>query len=166
MNFSTRQLLLGSEVEIADVIASSLKQRDFPYKQKTNLAYSSIYNQKYFAKLLKNKENAVFSAYEGSKLAGIIAVKTEDGGVMQIDWLIVKKEFRGMGVGTLLLKEAEKWALEHKLHYVYLFTETDKNIEFYEKRGFRFVGTHFNSWFGETEHILGKSLREKPFKQV
>ncbi|MGA2911313.1 MAG: GNAT family N-acetyltransferase [Candidatus Levyibacteriota bacterium] len=161
-----QQLSVESVVEVAEIVANSLKQQDFPYKQKTNLAYCKIYNQEYFTKLLNNKENAIFGAYQGLKLAGVIVIKTEEGGVMHIDWLIVKKEFRGMGVGTLLLKEAEKWALANKLHYAYLFTETDKNIEFYKKRGFRFVGEHLNSWFGETEYALEKSLRDKPFDSI
>lgn len=157
---------VGNAAAVAGIISISLKQQDFPYKQKTNLAYCRIYNKAHFAKFLSKDDRVIFGVYQGPKLAGVIAIMQEDGGVLRIDWLVIKKEFRGMGLGTLLLKKSEEWALAHKLHYEYLFTEADKNIEFYKKRGFRFVGTHPNSWFGETEHVLGKSLREKPFDSI
>jgi ribosomal protein S18 acetylase RimI-like enzyme len=163
MNFSIQQLSIDNSAEVTEMITSSLKQ-DFPYKKKTIAEYCKIYNKSYFTKLVRSKKNVIFGASEEDKLIGIISVKTEYGGVMYIDWVVIKREFRGKGLGTILLEKAEEWALAHKLHYEYLFTETDKNIEFYKKRGFRFVGTHFNSWFGETEHVLGKTLRDKPFE--
>lgn len=72
--------------------------------------------------------------------------------------MAVKKNFRGEGIGTKLIEELDKWALANKFHYIYLNTETDKNIEFYKKRGFRYVGIQKNSWFGEDEHILEKNV--------
>jgi len=166
MNVSIKKLSVNEAKIIADVISTSLKEQDFPYQEKTDLAYSRIYSKEYFTKFLEKKDHAVFGAYQNENLVGIIVMMENDGGVLHIDWLVIKKEFRGKGFGTLLLKEAGKWALEQHLHYVYLFTETDKNIAFYEKRGFHYIGKHSNSWFGETEHILGKLLRDKPFEDI
>jgi GNAT superfamily N-acetyltransferase len=163
MNSSVKKLSVESAAAAAEIISIALMDKDFPYQEKTNLAYAKIYNEEYFTKFLAKERRAAFGAYQDEKLVGIITLTAEQGGVMHIDWLVIKKEFRGKGWGTLLIKEAEKWALENELHYAYLFTEADKNIGFYETNGFEFVGKHLNSWFGEKENMMGKSLRDKPF---
>ena len=144
-----------------------MPQKDFPYRQETIYAYcTNVFNKKHFSKLLKNKKNVAFGAFLKDVRIGIIVVKADFGGVIFIHWLVVKEDYRGKGVGTLLLKQVEMWALKHKYHYAYLLTETDKNIAFYKKRGFRYVGKHLNSWLGEVEHEMGKSYREKPFPEA
>jgi hypothetical protein len=41
---------------------------------------------------------------------------------------------------------------------MYLYTETEANKSFYQNKGFKYIGTHENAWFGETEHLFGKHL--------
>lgn len=149
------------DVEKAAKIVDTALCEDFPYKKETIQAYQKdIFNEKY------TNENIIIGAFKENELVGLIALKPDFGGVVFIDWLVVEKSHRGKGLGLLLLEETEKWALENKFHYLYLCTETEKNKEFYTKRGFRYVGTHYKSWFGENEHIFEKILKEKPFNEV
>lgn len=150
---------------ITKMVHTSLRE-DFPYKKETIKAYCGIYSEKYFTGVFSDEKNTVFGAYENDKFIGVIVLKPNAGGVVYIDWLIVAKEYRGKGVGTTLLEKADEWSLTNKYHYLYLYTETDKNISFYERRGFTYVGKHEGAWFGETEHILEKRLRKTPFPEA
>ena len=166
MAYLIKQLSLKHIDEITSIVSYAIKN-DFPeYKKETNLAYLQIFNKEFFTKFLKDHKKHIFSAFSKNVLTGFVCMKEDFGGVLFIDWLVVKKEFRKKGVGTFLLNETAKWALKNKFHYLYLFTESNQNIAFYEKRGFRYIGKHLNSWFGETEHELGKSLRDKPFPEI
>lgn len=157
MRFTIRKLSLNQAGEISRIVTDSLKV-DFPYKKETISAYSKMFNKKYFADIIKGKKNVAFGAYIKNELIGIVIAKAEYGGVVYVEWIVIKKNFRGEGIGSKLLEEVEKWCILNKNHYIYLNTETDKNIEYYKKRGFRYVGVHKNFWFGEDEHILGKNL--------
>jgi len=163
-----KKLTLKNIPELYLIICKALDD-DFPeYKPGTNRIYSQhIFNKKYFTKLIKNKTNVVFGAFDKEKLAGIIVVKPEDfGGVIYVDWLVVDKNYRNKGVGSRLLTTVDNWALENKYHHLYLLTQNRKNINFYIKRGYKYLGTHENGWFGETDHIMQKNLRPKPFPEI
>ena len=55
---------------------------------------------------------------------------------------VVDPEFRGQGIGSMLLTHALKWASEHKLHSVVvsLTTKNQPASAFYLERGFVFSG--------------------------
>lgn len=165
MKYIIRKTSIEDIQEITNIISKTLLH-DFPYKKETIKAYRKIFNKKYFTEFIKHKKNFILGAYKKNDLVGIIAIKPDFGGVLYIDWLAVKKENRGEGIGSILLQKTDEWALKHKFHYIYLFTETDRNINYYEKRGFKYVGKYGKSWFGETEHTLGKQLCDKPFPEV
>lgn len=166
MNYSIQKLSLKHLDEIISIVSDAIKN-DFPmYKKETNTSYLQVFNKDFFTKFLKDHNNHVFGAFSNNFLAGLICIKEDFGGVILIYWLVVKEEFRQKGVGTFLLKEIEKWSLDNYYHYAYLFTESDKNLDFYKKRGFQYIGKHANSWFGETEHEMGKSFRDKSFAEI
>lgn len=165
MDFKISKL---SKHDVSQMVALTLDilKTDFPYKEETINAYCKIFNQKYFEDLLEDEKNVIFGASDNDKLVGFIVAKGDFGGVIYVDLLGVYKNYRGKGLGLRLIEAVEKWALSHKYHYFWLYTETEKNIEFYKKRNFRYIGKHINSWFGEDEHLLGKELRETPFSEV
>lgn len=164
MKYSIQKLSVKHLDVITTSIANALKEDSPHYKPETILSYHrNIYNKKYFLRLLKEKKSAVLGVFYENIFIGLIVLKAEYGGVLKVDWLVVKKEFRNKGAGNFLLEQAEKWALAHRYHYLYLYTENDKNIAYYQKRGFRYIGKHENSWFGEVEHVMEKSLQDKPF---
>ena len=116
--------------------------------------------------MIEKETDAVLGIKKDGQLVGIITLKGDYGGVLYIDFLGVAKSFRQKGLGKILLAAAEKWSLAHKYHYLWLNTESQKNIDYYRRRGFEYVGVHRKSWFGADEHIMGKLLREKPFPEA
>src|ERR1035437_4745071 len=104
MNSSIKQLSIDCAAAVAEILTTSLMQEDFPYQEKTNLAYARIYSEEYFTKFLGKERRAALGAYQEDVLAGVITLTAEEGGVMHIDWLVIKKDFRGKGLGTLLIK--------------------------------------------------------------
>ncbi len=150
---------------VVTIVKQSLKE-DFPeYQLRTIPAYQNIFNRKYFKELLKKKSN-ILGAYVRKNLVGFIAVRGEYGGVVYCDWFVVMKKFRRQGIGNRLLKAGELWSIKHNYHCIYLHTESRKNIEYYRRHGFRYVGVLNNCWFGEREHILQKILLQKPNEQI
>lgn len=167
MDYKVHKVNSIKDINTVSEIVNKALREDFPYKEETILSYQKdVFNKQYFIDLFKNKKNAILGAYKNKEIVGFIALKADFGGVLFIDWLAVEKKYRGKGIGSMLLQKTEQWALGNKFHYLYLFTETEKNKEFYTSRGFRYIGTHFKSWYGEDEHILEKVLKDKPFKEV
>ncbi len=162
----TVKRLKPSETEEISILVSGALRRDFPYKKNTINFYLNYFNPEYFLKLIKSEKGFILGAFEENKLVGIAAIKPDFGGVAYIDWLVVEEASRGKGVGSMLLSKIDKWALANKFHYLYLYTETEKNIKYYERRGYKYIGVYRSSWFGEDEHTLGKLLREKPFPEI
>jgi len=167
MNFAIIKLTFKQLPQLIKIINTALKE-DFPeYPVRVSSIYQKhIFNKNYFRKFIKKKENIIFGAFVNKQLVGFLTIESDWGGVAYIDWLAVKKEFRNQGIGKSLLKTAENWCLKNYFHVVYLFTENNKNINFYQRRGFKYVGVHRNFWFGADEHLLQKILRDKPFEEM
>ncbi|HLD03520.1 MAG TPA: GNAT family N-acetyltransferase, partial [Candidatus Dojkabacteria bacterium] len=79
------------------------------------------------------------------------------GGVGFISWLGVKKEFRRQGIGSLLLKTYEEYAISKKAHLLELYT-SEKNVSFYQRHGFREIGRRNEGYFGQKNIIMDKPL--------
>jgi len=60
----------------------------------------------------------------------------------------VKKRYRGMGLGKLLLSEAEKWAKEKEVQKVKLevFSSNDRALGLYQKFGYRIEASLKNEY--------------------
>lgn len=59
-------------------------------------------------------------------------------GVFNIEELIVDHDKRGMGIGKVLMEEAEKFARKKRVHLMYLETgENWQALKFYEKLGYK-----------------------------
>lgn len=158
---------------IADIpeifsLSSIIFGKDFPqYSPKVAKIYSEGYFSKnYYEKLLKNDANCILGLMDEGKIIAIAVLKGEYGGVLFVDLLMVEEKYRSKGIGSKLLQESENWALKHNYHYLWLFTESEKNIEYYKHRGFTYVGVHKGAWFGADEHILSKQLKSEPFPEV
>jgi GNAT superfamily N-acetyltransferase len=167
MNYKVISLTSNDVPEIVSLSRQSLRE-DFPeYSPKVAEIYAANYwTKKHFQDLLKHSHNNIFGVKVENKLIAIMSLKGEFGGVLFMDILAVKKEYRKKGIGTALLQKAERWALNHAYHYLWLFTESEKNISYYKRNGYMYVGLHKGSWFGTDEHILSKQLRNEPFPEV
>lgn len=76
--------------------------------------------------------------HAGKSVAGVIA-DVEKGDSGSVDALFVEEPLRSKGLGTYLLKEAEKFAKENGTSMV--FTNAgDWNVEFFKKNGYLIRG--------------------------
>lgn len=116
-------------------------------------------------KAIKSKEKVVLVARSGEKIVGFAVLRIDRGGGTQCPWLGVDKDFRSQGVGSALVDQMEKVALERKCHFIFLHTENKDNIKFYKKCGYYLVGLQKEAWGGVDEYLLQKNLR-KPFPEV
>lgn len=141
------------------------------------LDYSPKLREKYFEiefepkevkKMLKNGEKVVFLAWSEGKIIGFttVDINFKKGGCAWVQWLGVDKKFRRFGAGTELLKAVEEVAVKQKCHFLILWTESKKNIEYYLKRGYYLVGLQKQSWFGQDEYLLQKNLCRPFYKEL
>ena len=97
-------------------------------------AYSEAYEQEYesvgYYKKLVDKD--------GNFMAGVIA-DTEKGGNGFVNALFVEEPLRRQGLGTYLLREAEKLAKENDAPMI-LTTAGDWNVGFFQKNGYLIRG--------------------------
>ncbi len=85
----------------------------------------------------------ILVAREGKDVVGMInllfTISTAEGGpVVWSEDLIVKREYRGKGVGMALMEAAIQFARERGMSRITLLTDSDneKAIRFYERHGF------------------------------
>lgn len=116
-------------------------------------------------KKLAGGENTVLLGKVGKEIVGFSLINYGPGGGVHLSWMGVDERYRGQGIGSAFLRETEKLALRHYSHFIYLWTENDRNIEFYKKRGFYYVGVQREAWCGMDEHLMQKNIA-KPFKKI
>jgi len=90
--------------------------------------------------LLNSEKAAVFAARTDGVLAGYAIVVIEDD-VADFWDLVVKKEYRHIGIGTSLIKNVEKFAKEKGCSAIKLDVnvENENAIKLYEKLGYKKV---------------------------
>jgi ribosomal protein S18 acetylase RimI-like enzyme len=143
-----------------------LIETDFPYPPAVRkIDLTKNFNKEVFKRRITAKGAPVFLAKLKDQIVGFVVPSDDWGGVVRIQWLGVKKEFRKMGIASELLQEVERWALDNHFHCIYLYTETKDNIEFYKKHGFEYIGLQKEVWYGVNEHLLQKNIHE-PFPEI
>lgn len=87
---------------------------------------------------INREDKALFSAYKNSNCIGQIRIVKDWNRFCYIENIATKKEFRGYGIGKLLLAEAEKWAKQRELIGMSLEVQDDNlgACRFYVKQGF------------------------------
>lgn len=108
-----------------------------PYNEKAPLS-AAIKSVKFFLKIGNG-----FVAIEKRNIVGVIYFKIEiwwSGPAMEIEDLVVKKEFQGKGIGKALLQKAEAFAKKKKVTRVVLNTNRHSAArKFYEKAGYEWL---------------------------
>ncbi|MFU8652882.1 GNAT family N-acetyltransferase [Methanotorris formicicus] len=107
--------------------------------------------------LLNNKDAIIFVARYNDKVVGMCSIQTlistaEGGKVGILEDLVVDENFRGMGVGSKLLLEVERYCKENGLLRLSLLADKDnkKALEFYKSRGWKFTNLIcLRKFFGE-----------------
>lgn len=99
-------------------------------------------------------------ALENKKLIGFAKFKIT-GGASYLNELIVSKEFRGKGIGNLLIKRFEEFSKNKGCHVVYLETSNKHKtaLKFYKKQGYKKVATLKDNKFHFTWYFFEKRLK-------
>lgn len=87
---------------------------------------------------INREDQALFLAYMNNTCIGQIRIITDWNRFCYIENIATKKDYRGSGVGKLLLHKAEEWAKQRKLIGMSLEAQDDNlgACRFYVKQGF------------------------------
>ena len=109
---------------------------------KRDWAISEVGKQ-YFQELVTDDEQVCFVAEDDNMLVGYIAAAPKElsyrkSKYLEIDNMGVNPEYRGKGVGTLLIEEVKKWAKENGYNKLFVnsYFKNTSAIAFYKKNGF------------------------------
>ena len=89
--------------------------------------------------MVEKDKDAVYVAQVNNKIAGLIQIVPYGQNVSWLFRLIIKKQFRGSGIGSKLLKKAEEILKKKGNKEIGLFVNAENNNlkSFYKKRGFK-----------------------------
>lgn len=110
---------------------------------------------------LNNFDGEFIVAVEGSRIIGALGIsaKNYDGHkLIRLKHIAVAEEYHRKGIGSELIKEAEKIAGKGKIE-IHVAESEKTAINFYEKNGYEVEGrlkSHYRK--GETCYILGKAI--------
>lgn len=123
-----------------------------------------FFNKKKIEEYLSDKSEIVLVAKDKDKIIGFLKGFIGYGGSSWINWLGVEKNYRGRGIGTKLLEEAEKFFKKKLCHFIQCCTENMKLVGFYRKRGWILVGLQKEAWCGQDEYLLQKNIDKPHFE--
>ena len=99
--------------------------------------------ERYFKELISDPSQCCFFAEDNGKLVGYIAaapkeISYRNSKYLEIDNMGVSPEYRGKGVGTMLIEEVKKWAKENGYNKLFVnsYFKNTSTINFYKKNGF------------------------------
>lgn len=127
-------------------LSQQLFDHDGQFTDEFNMSWSRAKEGKEFiVKHVKSKKSTILLAEDGTKPIGYILMSIETvswrkfNPVADVINLIVAPTYRGKGIGTRLLQEAKKLAIERgaKRMIVAALTADSRSLKFYEQRGFK-----------------------------
>ena len=92
----------------------------------------------------------------GELMAGLVAVTF--GNWLEIEYLFVKEDLRGQGIGSKLLQQAESEAKKRNCRYVFVNTYQFQAPAFYQKQGYKEVFTLKDYPYTGQRHYYQKNL--------
>ena len=92
----------------------------------------------------------------GEVMAGLVAETF--GNWLEIEYLFVKEDLRGQGIGSQLLQQAESEAKKRNCRYVFVNTYQFQAPAFYQKRGYKEVFTLKDYPYTGQRHYYQKDL--------
>lgn len=92
----------------------------------------------------------------GQLMAGLVAEIF--GNWLEIEYLFVKEDLRGQGIGTQLLQQAESEAKKRNCRYVFVNTYQFQAPAFYQKYGYKEVFTLKDYPYTGQRHYYQKDL--------
>lgn len=93
---------------------------------------------------------------QGQLLAGLVAETF--GNWLEIEYLFVKEELRGQGIGSQLLQQAESEAKKRNCRFAFVNTYQFQAPDFYQKYGYKEVFTMKEYPYTGQRHYYQKEL--------
>ena len=93
---------------------------------------------------------------QGQLMAGLVAETF--GNWLEIEYLFVKEDIRGQGIGSQLLQQAESEAKKRNCRYVFVNTYQFQAPAFYQKHGYKEVFTLKDYPYDGQRHYYQKEL--------
>lgn len=117
------------------------------------------YNLEKLSNELSNSNSTFYFIYVEEDLAGYLKLNefeaqtnTDDLQALEIERIYVTKEFKGKGLGSILINKALDIAIAKAKSYIWLgvWENNENALSFYEKKGFYKTGEH-SFYMGEDE---------------
>lgn len=100
----------------------------------------------------------VFKAEEDGQIVGTIMGRLQSG-VVLIDDVIVDRNHRGHGIGKLLVKKVESFAIQNQAHKIWGYTGKGwPSVNFYQSLGYQVIGELPNHYHKTDFVIISKDL--------
>ena len=91
-------------------------------------------------KSLMNENTLFFVAYYNEKPVGMTHCHLTDG-VCRVDYLLVSKEYRNIGVGRAIINSFVEYCHANQIEDCYLWPDGESAEKIYYEAGFRYVET-------------------------
>lgn len=131
-----------------EILADLIEELGYP-SNKNNISERlyEINSNKYYKTLVAEVDNKVVGFIGLCKLYAY----EYDGEYIRIISLVVNEKYRGKGIGTFLLKSAEKWAISEGAIAIALNSgiKREKAHEFYYGNGYKIKGYSFSKSLDE-----------------
>lgn len=128
--------------EYSEVLSDAASHKQYPN-------YDSANAEDY----ISSTDRVAYFAYDGENCVGQILIAKTWNNYAHIEDISISEEYRGQGIGTMLLGESETWAKANNLNALSLECQ-DNNVlasRFYKKNGFAIggVNTELYAMLGE-----------------
>lgn len=117
------------------------------------------FSKQNFKRWLMKKEKQIHLAEDEKMLVAFLIVSKPYGGTSWGHWLAVDEKYQRKGIASSLLKMWEKNAIGWGCHMLHLITEK-RNLNFYTKRGFIYMGMIPKNYFGTDDYYFYKKIAE------
>lgn len=114
------------------------------------------YNRSKREKVESEPLNLYVEDDKGELMAGLVAEIF--GNWIEIEYLFVKEDLRGQGIGSQLLQQAESEAKKRNCRYVFVNTYQFQAPNFYQKQGYKEVFTLKDYPYTGQRHYYQKDL--------
>jgi N-acetylglutamate synthase-like GNAT family acetyltransferase len=111
-----------------------------------------------FAQSYRSGEDQMWLAEIKGRIIGSIAIAGHSRETAQLRWFLVHPDYRGLGIGKDLLKEALQFCKERKYKTIFLWT-TSELME----AGHLYTRFGFNKTEEKTHEIWGKKVTEERY---
>jgi GNAT superfamily N-acetyltransferase len=91
------------------------------------------------------------------RIVGCGRIHQRPDGTAQIRFMAVAEDYRGRGIGSMLLESLQQWAWERGIVTIVLYARTTA-IPFYLQHGYRVV-ERAHTLYGAIEHVLMEKRR-------